>query len=94
MGPQNKIVTHGFDDVFCNQGAGHETKAWANFDFEGNTTKGAYIDCSVYHLEANTAAACAFIKRHKEQPFFFYLAYRAPHPPLDADPEIPRTFSR
>ena len=27
---------------------------------------------------------CAFIKRHKAEPFFFYLAYRAPHVPLDA----------
>ncbi|TSA34467.1 MAG: hypothetical protein D4R65_06145 [Verrucomicrobiaceae bacterium] len=82
LGPQNKIVNHGFDDVFCNQG--QDAKAWANFDFEGKTTKGEYIDSPVYHIEANTAAACAFIKRHKDQPFFFYLSYRAPHPPLDA----------
>ena len=92
LGPQNKIVTHGFDEVFCNQGAGSGQKSWANFDFEGNTTKGEYIDCPLYHIEANTAAACAFIKSHKEQPFFFYLAYRAPHPPLDATPKYLERF--
>jgi arylsulfatase A-like enzyme len=90
LGTQNKIVTHGFDDVFCNQGQG--AKAWANFDFEGKTTKGGYIDSPLYHLEANTAAACTFIKRHKEQPFFFYLAYRAPHPPFDATPKYLERF--
>ena len=82
LGPTNKIITHGFDDVYCNQGA--ESKAWANFDLNGNTIPGANIDSPEYHLEANSAAACAFIKRHKAEPFFFYLAYRAPHVPLDA----------
>ena len=82
LGPPGKIVTHGFDDVYCNQGAAGQ--AWANFDLDGKTIKGAEIASPVYHLDANSAAACAFIKRHKDQPFFFYLAYRAPHVPLDA----------
>jgi uncharacterized sulfatase len=38
----------------------------------------------LYHLDACSAAACGFINRFKDQPFFFYLAYRAPHVPLDA----------
>jgi len=38
----------------------------------------------MYHLDACSAAASAFITRYKDQPFFFYLAYRAPHVPLDA----------
>ncbi len=82
LGPTNKIVTHGFDDVYCNQG--QDGKAWANFDFEGKTIPGANIPSPTYHLDANSDAACAFIKRHKDEPFFFYLAYRAPHTPLDA----------
>jgi len=81
LGPTNKIITHGFDDVYCNQGGGN--KAWANFDLEGNTIPGANIPSPEYHLDANSSAACAFIKRHKAEPFFFYLAYRAPHVPLD-----------
>ena len=82
LGPTNKIITHGFDDVYCNQGQGG--KAWANFDLDGKTIPGAEIDSPVYHLDANSDAACAFIKRHKDGPFFFYLAYRAPHVPSDA----------
>lgn len=45
-----------------------------------------------YHLEANAAAACAFIERHKDKPFFFYLAYRAPHTPLDAPARYTQRF--
>jgi len=82
LGPPSEIVDHGFDDVFCNQGGG--SKAWANFDLDGKTIPGADILSPLYHLDANSAAACAFIKRHKNLPFFFYLAYRAPHVPLDA----------
>ena len=37
-----------------------------------------------YHLDANSEAACNFITKHAAQPFFYYLAYRAPHVPLDA----------
>ncbi len=81
LGPDPKIVNHGFDDVYAN---GRKGKVWANFDFEGKTIKGGTADSPMYHLDANSAAACAFIERHKNQPFFFYLAYRAPHVPLDA----------
>jgi uncharacterized sulfatase len=81
LGPISEITQHGFDDVYADQGGGG---AWANMDLEGNRTEGAAIKSTVYHLEANAAAACAFIKRHKGEPFFFYLAYRAPHVPLDA----------
>jgi arylsulfatase A-like enzyme len=82
LGPKPKIGTHGFDDVYSNDG--RRGKAWANFDFDGKTIKGGTVTSSMYHLDANSAAACAFIERHKQQPFFFYLAYRAPHIPLDA----------
>ena len=90
LGPPEQITRHGFDDVFCNQGAGG--KAWANFDLEGNTLPGAVVPSPLYHLEANAAAACAFIKRHHDQPFFFYLAFRAPHTPLDAPPKYTARF--
>jgi arylsulfatase A-like enzyme len=81
LGPNDKITTHGFDDVYCNQGA--RGKAWANFDLNGAPIPGGDITSPEYHLDANSSAACAFIKRHKTEPFFFYLAYRAPHVPLD-----------
>ena len=42
------------------------------------------MDDGLYHLDACSQAALTFIERHAEQPFFLYLAYRAPHVPLDA----------
>ena len=82
LGAPSQITTHGFDDVYTDLGAG--ARVWANFNLKGETIPGADIPSSLYHLEANTAAASTFIQRHKDQPFFFYLAYRAPHVPLDA----------
>jgi arylsulfatase A-like enzyme len=80
LGPSPKVSTHGFTDVFVNQGG----KPWANFDLAGNSTAGAEIVSPGYHLDVDADAACAFIKRHHQQPFFFYLAFRGPHTPLDA----------
>ncbi len=82
LGPPNEIVRHGFDDVWCNQGGGGTV--WANYDLDGRTVPGAMGTTDRYHLEANAAAACTFIRRHAAEPFFFYLAFRAPHVPLDA----------
>lgn len=86
LGPENEIVQHGFHDVFCTQSAsGVNLRGWANFDLDGQTIPGAPLQRpGVYHLEANAAAATAFIKRHAREPFFFYLAFRGPHTPLDA----------
>jgi uncharacterized sulfatase len=67
LGPHHEITQHGFDDVYCNQGGGGRT--WANFDLEGNTIPGGEIRSPVYHLDDNSAAACAFIKRHANEPF-------------------------
>lgn len=47
---------------------------------------------SGYHLELITDFACAFINRFKAQPFFFYLAYRSPHVPLDAPKKYTNRF--
>ena len=78
LGPTAKIVDHGFDDVFYRGGS------WTNFDIEGNTVPPGTNFNDLYHLDAGSAAAKAFIKRHHDEPFFLYLAYRAPHVPLDA----------
>ncbi len=94
LGPENKITEHGFDDVYCTQGAvGMNLRAWANFDLDGKTTPGAPVNRNdLYHVEVNGAAARAFIKRHAMEPFFFYLAYRAPHTPLDAPEKYTARF--
>jgi uncharacterized sulfatase len=79
LGPVPEITKHGFDKVFTTQG-----QTWSNFDLDGNARPGSPYPSDLYHLEANAEAACTFIKKHKNEPFFFYLAFRAPHTPLDA----------
>ena len=96
LGPIDKVTEHGYDDVFCTQSStGTNLIAWANFSLDGKTISGGkMIRDSLYHLEVNAGAACACIKRHKDQPFFFYLAVRAPHTPLDAPQKYVARFPR
>ncbi|MDQ8195979.1 sulfatase-like hydrolase/transferase [Coraliomargarita sp. SDUM461004] len=71
----------GFQETFF----GYIDKYWATYDLEGNrfeqpreiTTKGDRLD-------RQTDAALRFIDYHHEEPFFLYLAYFAPHVPLDS----------
>jgi len=89
LGRSDKITEHGFDDVFyknSNRGG------WVNYDLEGNDVKGGDEKSGLYHLDACSAAARAFIKRHHKKPFFLYLAYRAPHVPLDATAKYLKRF--
>jgi uncharacterized sulfatase len=78
LGPAGEITSHGFDDVFYQGGS------WINFDFAGKRVEPGSKNNQMYHLDAGSAAAKAFIHRHHAEPFFLYLAYRAPHVPLDA----------
>ena len=81
LGGANKITSHGFDKVFAKNANRPGT---ANFDLDGKDVLLGPESTGMYHLDACSAAASAFITRFKDQPFFFYLAYRAPHVPLDA----------
>lgn len=81
LGPPREIVKHGFDDVYYKSA---NRPGWSNFGLDGSDREPGPENSKLYHLDANSAAACAFIKRHHDEPFFFYCAYRAPHVPLDA----------
>lgn len=80
LGKPDKISTHGFNQVFAKNANRPGT---ANFDLDGKDVPLGPESTGMYHLDACSAAASAFITRYKDQPFFFYLAYRAPHVPLD-----------
>ncbi|MEM8913840.1 MAG: sulfatase-like hydrolase/transferase, partial [Planctomycetota bacterium] len=75
------IAQHGFDHVFFkhSSASGH----W-NMDLQGNDISPQVQKDGGYHLDLISSFACTFVERYREQPFFFYLAYRAPHVPLDA----------
>jgi|GEM_PF-902071 len=42
------------------------------------------MDPDVYMTDYLTDEACAFIRRHQQEPWFFYLSYNAPHTPMVA----------
>ena len=71
----------GFTDAFC----GHTNNYLANYDLKGRDVKPARnMHVPGYRLDIQTDAALAFIDRHQSDPFFLYVAYFAPHVPLDA----------
>lgn len=70
----------GFDHFF----AGYIWNYEANFDLEGNSlgnVRNLRIEGDD-RLDIQTQAALTFIERNRDQPFFLYLAYFAPHVPL------------
>ncbi|MEM1212533.1 MAG: sulfatase-like hydrolase/transferase [Planctomycetota bacterium] len=82
-----RMQEHGFDE--------------ANAVYAGNLRELYNEHANVHNLEWTTHAACQFMERNKEQPFFLYVATTMPHGPypwiqqngkhpysLDADPKI------
>jgi arylsulfatase A-like enzyme len=76
-----ELTMIGFDKAFFkhSNSSGH----W-NMDLSGKDLEPQVQNGGGYHLEMLADFACTFINRFKDQPFFFYLALRAPHVPLDA----------
>lgn len=76
-------AAQGFDEYF----QGEIQNFWANFGLDGKSLKETgewQILKGSYRIDVKTDAALAFIQRNKAKPFFLYLAYMAPHTPLDA----------
>ena len=60
---------------------------WANYDLDGQrlNPKGERVKTEARdRLDIQSDAALAFIEHNKEAPFFLYLAYFAPHVPLES----------
>jgi len=72
--------SRGFTDYFC----GNINRYRTNFKFDGTSTKPQDVTHSRFRLDVQSDAAVAFIDRNKDKPFFLYLAYFAPHVPLEA----------
>jgi len=66
----------------------------ANFNLAGASLKpeGEPVHTDLYRLDAQSQAAVSFIRRNKNQPFFLYLAYFAPHVPLEATDKYLKRF--
>jgi arylsulfatase A-like enzyme len=76
--PQNR----GFSEFF----KGEMKRYWASYALDGTNlaTGGEWVQTDRYRLDVQSDAAVAFIDRHPSEPFFLYLAYYAPHTPLEA----------
>ncbi len=72
----------GFTEFF----KGEMQRYWANYALDGKdlAPEGEWVDTKQYRLDVQSDAAVAFINRHAKEPFFLYLAYYAPHTPLQA----------
>lgn len=71
----------GFDKFF----KGEINRYFVNYGLDGKSLDPAkWLDVPGYRIDIQTDAALAFIERNKDKPFFLYLAYFAPHVPLQA----------
>ena len=81
LGPTAAITQHGFKHVFSqNNGSTFS----ANITLDGQDRPMGNLPPELYHVDGCSRAAAALIERYKAEPFFLYVAYRAPHVPLDA----------
>ncbi|MCX6855642.1 MAG: sulfatase-like hydrolase/transferase, partial [Verrucomicrobia bacterium] len=81
LGPPNTITQHGFKHVFSQHS---QAQFAANITLDGKDRPMSDLPPTEYHLDGCSKAAASIIERYKDQPFFLYVAYRAPHTPLDA----------
>lgn len=80
----------GFDEYFY----GRSQQYWRNFSLTGKTlgTPIKWEREEGFRTDIKTEAALSFIERNKTNPFFLYLAYYAPHTPLESTPEYLERF--
>jgi arylsulfatase A-like enzyme len=75
-------MSKGFEDFY--DGCMHNYLR--NYDLDGNDVqppKEHRIREDEFRIDHQTDAAVAFIRRHKDEPFFLHLAYFAPHVPME-----------
>jgi uncharacterized sulfatase len=89
LGPTPEITKHGFKHVYAQHG---QQKFSANVTADGKDRPMSDLAPEMYHIDGCSRAAASVIERYQEQPFFLYIAYRAPHTPLDAPSKYTERF--
>ena len=89
LGPPPKIPDHGFQYVYAQNS---QAPFSANITMDGKDRPMSQLRPEGYHVDSCSQAAASLIRRHKDQPLFLYVAYRAPHVPLDAPVEYLKRF--
>ena len=103
--PSQRPLKRGFDDFFGFLTGGHRyfPEEWTLADeyevtaqFEAYKTKllrnDTRIEESEYLTDALSREAAHYIKEYKDNPFFIYLSYNAPHAPLQATEKYMNRF--
>lgn len=80
----------GFDEYFV----GKMNMYYSNYTLEGKDRAEGFQTVAGPRVDVQTDAALAFIRRNKEKPFFLYLAYFAPHTPLELTKPYVDKFSK
>lgn len=80
----------GFDEYFC----GARRRYVASHDLDGKPLQGAArtVTDTRFRIDVQTDAAISFLRRHARERFLLYLAYFAPHVPLEATPRYLERF--
>lgn len=99
-------MKRGFDDFFGFLSGGHQyfpEELVLNDPFEAKTQYDGYntkllknyirVDEKEYLTDAFSREAVAYIEKYRNNPFFIYLAYNAPHTPLQATEKYLSRFS-
>lgn len=90
--PKYGPTKRGFDEYFGFVGGMHgylgSGKGWNAIQRNGER-----VDEKEYLTDAFGREAVSFIDRHKEQPFFLYLAFNAVHSPMDVSPKYKDSFA-
>lgn len=81
LGPLPEITRHGFRHVYAQHGG---QKFSANITADGKDRPMSDLAPEAYHIDGCSQAAASIIEHYHDEPFFLYIAYRAPHTPLDA----------
>jgi arylsulfatase A-like enzyme len=91
--PEFRPEKRGFMETFGFLGGGHHYLNWKvdpgasneyNIPIERN---GQSVEVTNHLTIAFGDEGAAFVSRHKDQPWFLYLAFNAPHTPLEPTPE-------
>ena len=102
----NHPLNRGFDEFFGHLGGGHRyfpeeltiKDSYATENNEGESYKTWImrnhepIQTKKYLTDEFSDEAVRFVERHQKEPFFLYLAYNAPHTPLQATQEYLNRF--
>ena len=89
LGPTPAIPTHGFKHSFSQNA---QRPFSSNITLDGKDQPMGDLPPSMYHIDGCSKAAASIIERYKDEPFFLYTAFRAPHTPLDAPPHYKARF--